>query len=91
MTAVLASGYGVMFTVLDDFRDEYGIEEYWLGRDGRRRLPVVVRVPDRCWRRSPTVATPAQLVLWGLVLNVVGLLGMAFGEVVSRAHRWHGS
>ena len=25
MTAVLASGYGVMFTVLDDFRDEYGI------------------------------------------------------------------
>ena len=31
LTALLASGYGVMFTVLDDFRDEYGIEAHWLG------------------------------------------------------------
>ena len=31
MTSVLASGYGVMFTVLDDFRDDYGISEVWLG------------------------------------------------------------
>ncbi|HSH11380.1 MAG TPA: hypothetical protein VLA10_06300, partial [Ilumatobacter sp.] len=30
-TAVMSSGYGVMFTVLDDFRDEYGIQAEWLG------------------------------------------------------------
>lgn len=31
LTAVMASGYGVMFTVLDDFRDLYGIAEGSLG------------------------------------------------------------
>jgi MFS family permease len=82
MTAVLASGYGVMFTVLDDFRDEYGIEEYWLG--------AVVGVGFLASFVSQIALAPIadrgharQLVLWGLALNVVGLLGMAFGEVVS--------
>ncbi len=82
MTAVLASGYGVMFTVLDDFRDEYGIQEYWLGAVvGVGFLASFVSqialapIADRGYAR--------QLVLWGLALNVVGLLGMAFGEVVS--------
>ncbi|MEL0282954.1 MAG: hypothetical protein VW964_00200, partial [Ilumatobacter sp.] len=31
LTAIMASGYGVMFTVLDDFRLEYGISESRLG------------------------------------------------------------
>ncbi len=31
LTGVFASGYGVMFTVLDDFRDEYGISAKALG------------------------------------------------------------
>jgi MFS family permease len=82
MTAVLASGYGVMFTVLDDFRDEYGIEEYWLG--------AVVGVGFLASFVSQIVLAPIadrgharRLVLWGLALNVVGLLGMAFGEAVS--------
>jgi MFS family permease len=82
MTAVLASGYGVMFTVLDDFRDEYGIQEYWLG--------AVVGVGFLASFVSQIALAPIadrgharQLVLWGLALNVVGLLGMAFGEVVS--------
>lgn len=81
MTAVLASGYGVMFTVLDDFRDEYGIEEYWLG--------AVVGVGFLASFVSQIVLAPIadrgharQLVLWGLALNVVGLMGMAFGEDV---------
>ena len=30
-TALLAAGYGVMFTVLDDFRDKYSISETSLG------------------------------------------------------------
>jgi MFS family permease len=82
MTSVLASGYGVMFTVLDDFRDEYGIAEYWLG--------AVVGIGFLASFVSQIVLAPIadrgharQLVLWGLALNVFGLLGMAFGEVVS--------
>jgi MFS family permease len=81
MTAVLASGYGVMFTVLDDFRDEYGIEEYWLG--------AIVGVGFLASFVSQIALAPIadrgharMLVLWGLALNVVGLLGMAFGETV---------
>jgi len=82
MTAVLASGYGVMFTVLDDFRDEYGIQEYWLG--------AVVGVGFLASFVSQIALAPIAdrgharaLVLWGLAFNVAGLLGMAFGEVVS--------
>ena len=82
MTAVLASGYGVMFTVLDDFRDEYGIQEYWLG--------AVVGVGFLASFVSQIALAPIAdrgharaLVIWGLAFNVVGLLGMAFGEVVS--------
>src|SRR6478735_2915314 len=81
MTALLASGYGVMFTVLDDFRDEYGIKEYWLGAIvGIGFLASFVSqillapIADRGHART--------LVLWGLVLNVFGLVGMAFGQVV---------
>ncbi|HSJ91001.1 MAG TPA: MFS transporter [Ilumatobacter sp.] len=79
LTAVLASGYGVMFTVLDDFRDEYGISEIWLGSIvGIGFLASFVSqvfiapIADRGRAR--------QLVVAGMLLNVVGLLTMAFGE-----------
>ncbi len=81
MTAVLASGYGVMFTVLDDFRDEYGIEAHWLGMIvGLGFLSSFVAqaflapIADRGHAR--------RMVVIGLVLNVVGLLGMAVGDTV---------
>ena len=81
MTALLASGYGVMFTVLDDFRDEYGIAEYWLG--------AVVGVGFLSSFVAQITLAPLadrgharMLVLGGLVLNVFGLVGMAFGESV---------
>ena len=81
MTALLASGYGVMFTVLDDFRDEYGIEEYWLGAivgvgflSSFVAQMLLAPIADRGRAR--------QLVVWGLILNIVGLVGMAFGEEV---------
>ncbi len=81
MTALLASGYGVMFTVLDDFRDEYGIEEYWLGAivgvgflSSFVAQMLLAPIADRGRAR--------QLVVWGLILNIVGLVGMAFGEDV---------
>jgi MFS family permease len=81
MTALFAAGYGVMFTVLDDFRDEYGISKSALG------LIVAVRffasfaaqvffapLADRGHAR--------QLVFAGLVLEVAGVLGMAIGRDV---------
>ena len=81
MTALLASGYGVMFTVLDDFRDEYGIEAHWLGLivgigflAGFLSQVFVAPIADRGHAR--------RVVLLGLVLNVVGMLGMAAGETL---------
>lgn len=81
MTAVLASGYGVMFTVLDDFRDEYGIRAEWLG--------VIVGVGFLSSFVAQIVLAPIadrgharRLVVIGLSLNVVGLIGMAVGETV---------
>jgi MFS family permease len=82
MTAAMASGYGVMFTVLDDFRDDYGIAAHWLGMIvGIGFLSSFVAqiflapVADRGFAR--------QLVLGGLLLNVAGLLTMAFGETLT--------
>jgi MFS family permease len=81
MTALLASGYGVMFTVLDDFRDEYGIEATWLGMIvGIGFLSSFVAqlflapLADRGYAR--------RLVQLGLLLNIVGLVTMAFGQVL---------
>ena len=43
LTALFASGYGVMFTVLDEFRDQYGISEGALGLIVAMGFFVVVR------------------------------------------------
>jgi MFS family permease len=79
MTALLASGYGVMFTVLDDFRDEYDIAAHWLGLivgtgflSGFLSQVFLAPIADRGHAKS--------MVMLGLALNVVGLLGMASGE-----------
>jgi MFS family permease len=79
LTAVLASGYGVMFTVLDDFRDEYGVSAFWLGS--------IVGVGFLASFVSQVFIAPIadrgrarRLVVTGMVLNVVGLLTMGFGE-----------
>lgn len=79
LTAVLASGYGVMFTVLDDFRAEYGIAEIWLG--------AIVGIGFLASFVSQVFVAPVadrgrarQLVVTGMLLNVVGLLTMAAGE-----------
>jgi MFS family permease len=81
LTAVLASGYGVMFTVLDDFRDEYGIAAYWLGAivgigffSAFFAQILLAPIADRGHARRMVVA--------GLLLNVVGMLGMAVGDTV---------
>lgn len=81
LTGVLASGYGVMFTVLDDFRDEYGIAAHWLG--------VIVGIGFISAFLAQVFLAPIadrgrarQLVVLGLVLNAVGLLAMAAGDTL---------
>ena len=78
LTAVMASGYGVMFTVLDDFRDLYGIAEGSLGLIvgigfGSSFLAQVFLAPvaDRGYAR--------RLVIAGILVNMTGLLILGFG------------
>ena len=79
LTAVMASGYGVMFTVLDDFRDEYGIRAAWLGAivgigffSSFIAQIFLAPVADRGFAR--------RMVLGGVFMNVIGLVVMAFGQ-----------
>jgi MFS family permease len=76
LTASLAAGYGVLFTMLDDYRDEYGIAEGALGAiigvgflSGFVAQVLIGPLADRGHAR--------RLVLGGILLNVVGLLLMA--------------
>jgi MFS family permease len=78
LTGLFASGYGVMFTVLDEFRDQYGIGEGALGLIVAMGflssfLAQVTLAPqaDRGHARS--------MIVLGMVFNVAGLLGMAYG------------
>ena len=77
LMAFLGAGYGVLFTMLDDFRDEYGIGESALGAvigigffAGFLSQLLIAPLADRGHAR--------HLVLTGVALNVVGLLLMAF-------------
>ena len=79
LTALFASGYGVMFTVLDEFRDEYGIGEGALGL-------IVAMGFLSSFLAQVTLAPLADrghartMIVLGMVFNVVGLLGMAYGS-----------
>jgi MFS family permease len=82
LTALFASGYGVMFTVLDDFRDQYGISEGALGL-------IVAMGFLSSFLAQVTIAPLADrgharvMIIIGMALNVVGLLGMAYGTTVA--------
>ncbi|MEK7292733.1 MAG: MFS transporter, partial [Actinomycetota bacterium] len=76
---MLAAGYGVMFTMLDDWRAEYGIQETGLG--------FIVAVGFfTSFVAQLTIAPLAdkgfsrRLMTLGLVANVVGALLMAQGS-----------
>jgi MFS family permease len=81
LTATFAAGYGVMFTVLDDFRDEYGISAGALGA-------VVAAGFFTSFLAQVLVAPMAdrghakRLVMIGIVAAVIGLLLMAVGKDV---------
>ena len=75
-TGLLASGYGVMFTVLDDFRDRYHISETRVGLIVAMGfftsfIAQVLLAPLADRGRART------LLMAGLLLDVVGLVGMA--------------
>lgn len=79
LSASLAAGYGVLFTVVGDFRDEYGVSETQVGVIiGLGFLSAFVAqifiapVADRGRAR--------QIVVAGVLVNVVGLLMMGFGD-----------
>ena len=79
LTALFASGYGVMFTVLDEFRDQYGIGEGALGL-------IVAMGFLSAFLAQVTIAPLADrgharvMIVLGMVFNVAGLLGMAYGS-----------
>jgi len=78
-TALGGMGYGVMFTVLDDFRDKYGITEAQLG--------IIVGVGFITGFLSQILFAPQadkghakKLVMTGIAIEIVGTLFMAFGH-----------
>ena len=81
LTGLFACGYGAMFTVLDEFRDEYGISEGALGL-------VVAMGFLSSFVAQVTIAPLADrgharmMITVGMVCNVAGLLGMAYGSDV---------
>lgn len=82
LTGLFAAGYGVMFTVLDDFRDQYGIGEAWLGAivalgffSSFFAQVLLAPLADRGHAR--------RMVYIGMALDVAGLLTMAFGQTVA--------
>jgi len=79
---VLAAGYGVMFTMLDDWRDQYGIQETGLG--------FIVAVGFfTSFVAQLTIAPLAdkgfsrRLMTLGLIANVIGALAMAQGSTMT--------
>lgn len=82
LSALFSAGYGVMFTMLDDFRDKYGISPGALG--------VVVAVGFFSSFFAQVLIAPRadrgharQLVYLGMLFNVAGLVAMAFGTNVA--------
>ena len=81
LSASLAMGYGVLFTIVADYRDAYGISETaigWLIGVGFIAAffaqTFIAPIADRGHARRVIVA--------GVAINVLGLVGMAFGETL---------
>ncbi|MEZ5217321.1 MAG: MFS transporter [Ilumatobacteraceae bacterium] len=79
LTGLFAAGYGVMFTALDDFRDEYGISAGHLGfvvaAGFFAQFAAQVLLAPRADRGQAK-----RLVAIGLLCNLVGLLIVAFAQ-----------
>ncbi len=82
LMASLAAGYGVLFTIVDDYRDEYGISETAIGVvigigfiAGFLAQVLIAPLADRGHART--------VVLFGVGINVVGLLLMGFSTTLA--------
>jgi MFS family permease len=82
LMASLAAGYGVLFTIVDDYRDDYGISETAIG--------IVIGVGFFAGFLSQVVIAPLadrgharRVVLFGVALNVIGLLLMGFSTTLT--------
>ena len=78
-TALGSMGYGTMFTILDDFRNDFGISESGLG--------VMVGVGFFTSFVAQIFIAPLadkglakKMVLFGLAVQIIGNLAMAFGH-----------
>lgn len=76
LMGMLGAGYGVLFTMLDDYRDEYGISESELG--------IVIGLGFLAGFASQVLIAPLadrghakRVVVAGMLLNVAGLVVMA--------------
>ena len=79
LSASLAAGYGVLFTLVGDYRDDYGISETAIGviigsgfLAGFVSQIFIAPLADRGLAR--------RLILIGVCANIAGLLLMGFGE-----------
>lgn len=82
LMAALAAGYGVLFTIVADYRSEYGISESWIG--------IVIGTGFIAGFLSQITIAPLadrghakRLVLIGVFVNVAGLLLMAIGTTLA--------
>jgi MFS family permease len=82
LSVLVSAGYGVMFTVLDDYRDKYHIDGSLLGLivavgffSSFVAQVLLAPLADRGHART--------LALAGLALHVVGLIGMAYGTTAA--------
>lgn len=82
LAACLSAGYGVLFTVVGDYRDAYGISESTIGWiigigfiAGFAAQVFIAPIGDRGYAR--------KVVLAGVGVNIVGLLMMAFGTTAA--------
>ncbi len=78
LSALLTAGYGVLFSIVGDYRDDYGINEFtvgWIIGIGFivafAAQIVLGPLGDRGYAR--------RLVYGGAIVNIIGLLMMGFG------------
>jgi MFS family permease len=81
LSALLAAGYGVLFTIVDDYREEYGISETAIGFvigagfiSAFVSQVTIAPLADRGHARA--------VVIIGVAVNAVGLLLMGFGTTL---------
>ncbi len=81
LMATLAAGYGVLFTIVDDYRDKYGISESSIG--------IVIGIGFLAGFMSQLLVAPLadrgharRIVLIGVTVNVIGLVLMALSTTL---------